>query len=45
VLLVELLSGALVTTGASMLLIAVIGLVLTRTEEREERENEYDADH
>ena len=44
-LLVELLSGALVTTGASMLLIAVIGLVLTRTEEREERENEYDTDH
>lgn len=44
-LLVDLIAGALVTTGASMLLIAVIGLVLTRTEEREERENEYDADH
>ena len=36
-LLVDLISGALVTTGASMLLVGVIGLVLTRTEEREEK--------
>ena len=44
-LLVELLSGALVTTGASMLLMSIIGLMLTRTEEKEEKENEYNTDH
>ncbi len=44
-LLVELLSGALVTTGASILLVGIIGLILTRTEEKEEKENEYDTDH
>ena len=35
--LVELVSGALVTIGAALLLIGIIGLVLTRTEEREEK--------
>ena len=35
--LVELVSGALVTTGASLLLVGIIGLVLTRTEERKEK--------
>ena len=44
-LLVELVSGALVTMGAALLLVGIIGLVLTRTEEKEEKENEYDADH
>jgi hypothetical protein len=44
-MLVELVSGALVTTGASLLLVGIIGLVLTRTEEKEEKENEYDVDH
>ena len=33
--LINLISGALVTTGASLMLIGVIGLVLTRSEERE----------
>ena len=36
-LLVDLIAGAMVTTGASLLLIGIIGLVLTRTEEREEK--------
>ncbi len=35
--LVELVSGALVTMGAALLLIGVIGLVLTRTDERKEK--------
>lgn len=35
--LVELVSGALVTMGAALLLIGIIGLVLTRTEERKEK--------
>ena len=33
--LINLISGALVTTGASLMLIGVIGLVLTRSEEGE----------
>lgn len=36
-LLVDLISGALVTTGASMLLVGGIGLILTRSEEKEEQ--------
>lgn len=35
--LVELIAGALVTMGAALLLIGIIGLVLTRTEERKEK--------
>lgn len=38
-LLVDLLAGAMVTTGASLMLIGVIGLVLTRTEERKQKED------
>lgn len=38
-LLVDLLAGAMVTTGASLMLIGVIGLVLTRAEEREEEDD------
>ena len=37
--LIELIAGAMVTTGASLMLIGVIGLWLTRREERE-REDE-----
>ena len=36
-LLVDLIAGAMVTTGASLLLVGVIGLVLTRSEERTNR--------
>ncbi len=36
-LLVDLIAGAMVVTGAALMLIAVIGLALTRTEEREEK--------
>lgn len=36
-LLVDLIAGALVAMGAALLLIGIIGLVLTRTEEREEK--------
>jgi multisubunit Na+/H+ antiporter MnhG subunit len=36
-MLVELIAGALVTMGAALLLIGIIGLVLTRTEERKEK--------
>lgn len=36
-LLVDLIAGAMVTTGASLILVGTIGLVLTRHEEREER--------
>jgi multisubunit Na+/H+ antiporter MnhG subunit len=36
-MLVELIAGALVTMGAALLLIGIIGLVLTRTEERDEK--------
>ena len=45
--LINLISGALVTTGASLMLIGVIGLVLTRSEERKEKEefeHEFDTD-
>jgi hypothetical protein len=38
VLLVDLVAGALVTTGAALLLVGGIGLVLTRSEEREQEE-------
>lgn len=34
-LLVDLIAGAMVVTGAALMLIAVIGLALTRSEERE----------
>ena len=37
-LLVDLVAGALVTTGAALLLVGGIGLVLTRSEEREQEE-------
>lgn len=37
-LLVDLISGAMVTTGAALLLVGVIGLALTRGEERESEE-------
>ena len=43
-MLVELISGALVTTGASLLLTLVIGYVLTRAEEKEDAEDEFDSD-
>lgn len=36
----NLISGAMVTTGASLLLIGVIGLVLTRGEEKEQEEDD-----
>jgi multisubunit Na+/H+ antiporter MnhG subunit len=36
-MLVDLIAGALVTMGAALLLIGIIGLVLTRTEERDEK--------
>ena len=39
-LLVDLLAGAMVTTGASLMLVGVIGLVLTRSEERKETDHE-----
>ena len=41
-LLVDLLAGAMVTTGASLMLVGVIGLVLTRAEERKQKEDEGD---
>ena len=34
--LINLLSGAMITTGFTLLLVGVIGLILTRSEEREE---------
>ena len=36
-LLVDLIAGAMVVTGAALMLSAVSGLALTRTEEREEK--------
>lgn len=45
--LIDLIAGAMVTTGASLMLIGVIGLWLTRSEERrekEELEHEFDID-
>ncbi len=44
-LLVDLIAGAMVTTGAALLLVGVIGLVLTRSEEKEEKDNEFNTDH
>ena len=35
--LVDLIAGAMVAMGAALLLIGIIGMVLTRTEEREEK--------
>jgi len=40
VALIELIAGAMVTTGASLMLIGVIGLWLTRREEREREDDE-----
>jgi len=39
VALINLIAGAMVTTGASLMLIGVIGLWLTRREEREEEDD------
>jgi len=36
----NLISGAMVTTGALLMLVGVIGLVLTRSEERKETDHE-----
>ena len=36
-LLVDLVTGAMVITGAALLMMGIIGIVLTRTEEREEK--------
>ena len=36
-MLVDLIAGALVTMGAALLLVGIIGLVLTRAEEKEEK--------
>ena len=44
-LLVDLVAGAMVTTGASMLLVGVIGLVLTRSEERAEKEDAHEREN
>lgn len=44
-LLVDLVAGAMVTTGAALLLVGGIGLVLTRSEEKEEKDNELNIDH
>ena len=44
-LLVDLVAGALVTTGAALLLVGGIGLALTRSEEKEEKDNELNIDH
>ena len=41
-LLVDLVAGALVTTGAALLLVGGIGLVLTRSEEKEEKHERED---
>lgn len=43
--LVDLIAGAMVTTGAALLLVGGIGLVLTRSEEKEEKDNELNIDH
>lgn len=45
--LINLISGAMVTMGAALMLIGVIGMVLTRGEERNEKEelkHEFDTD-
>ena len=41
-LLVDLLAGAMVTTGASLMVVGVIGLVLTRAEERKQKKDGND---
>jgi predicted phage tail protein len=41
-LLVDMIAGAMVTTGASLMLIGVIGLVLTRAEEQKQKEDGND---
>ena len=41
-LLVDLVAGAMVTTGASLLLVGIIGMVLTRAEEKEEKHERED---
>ena len=41
-LLVDLIAGARVVTGAALMLIAVIGLALTRIEERGEKEDTHE---
>lgn len=43
-MLVDLVAGAMVTTGAALVLVEIIGLVLTRNEEKEEAENESDTE-
>lgn len=43
-MLIDLIAGALVTTGASLLLTLVIGYVLTRAEEKEDTEDEFNSD-
>ena len=43
-MLIDLIAGALVTTGASLLLTLGIGYVLTRTEEKEDAEDEFNRD-
>jgi hypothetical protein len=40
--LVNLLAGAMVTTGAALVLVGIIGLALTRSEEKEERHERED---
>ena len=44
-MLVDLVAGAMVTTGASMLLVGVIGLALTRNEERAEKEDAHEREN
>ena len=41
-LLVDLVAGAMVTTGAALLLVGGIGLALTRSEERMEKEDAHE---
>ena len=41
-LLVELISTTMISIGAALVLIGVIGLILTRNEEREERHERED---
>ena len=44
-LLVDLVAGALVTTGAALMLVGGIGLVLTRSEERMEKEDAHEREN
>lgn len=43
-MLIDLIAGAMVTTGASLVLILAIGYVLTRAEEKEDAEDEFNCD-